>query len=139
WPIEDHLQRHRSVEAELSGAIYHAHAAARDLLDQLIIPEIAGSDLTRQHEPGDFGRAARAGFQSGHQAEPEQTRRTLPTRRVPRQRSAASGTCQTDGHRPVLSDLFSHDSYREQSSANYFDQMPQLLIYFFSPGNGFRY
>jgi hypothetical protein len=37
---EDHLQGHRPVQANLPGAIDHAHAAAGDLLQQFVIAEV---------------------------------------------------------------------------------------------------
>ena len=38
---QNHLQRHRTIEAHLPGAIDHPHAAASDFFDQLIVAEIA--------------------------------------------------------------------------------------------------
>ena len=39
-PAEDHLDRDHAVQAHLAGFVHHAHAATRDFLQQLIIPEM---------------------------------------------------------------------------------------------------
>ena len=38
---QDHLHRHRAIEALLPGLVDHAHAAAADLADQFVGPEVA--------------------------------------------------------------------------------------------------
>ena len=40
-PGEDHLERDFAVEAYLPGLEDHAHAAARDLADDLVVAEVA--------------------------------------------------------------------------------------------------
>ena len=43
-PGQDHLQRHDPVQLHLPGLVNHAHPAAGDLLDQLVVAEEAGFD-----------------------------------------------------------------------------------------------
>ena len=52
---QDHLQGHDAVEADLPGLVDDAHAAAGDLLQQLVIAEVADG-AQRRGNPG--GRLA---------------------------------------------------------------------------------
>ena len=38
---QDHFQRHEAIETDLPGLVDDAHAAASDLFEKLIVPEIA--------------------------------------------------------------------------------------------------
>ena len=51
---EDHLERHRPIQADLPGLEHDAHAAAGDLADDLVVAEIAGRGRERS-----LGRLAR--------------------------------------------------------------------------------
>ena len=44
---EDHLQGHDAVEAHLPGLVDDAHAAAGDLLQQLVVAEVTDSSPAR--------------------------------------------------------------------------------------------
>ena len=44
----DHLQRHRAVEADLTGLVDDAHAASAQLSDQLVVAEVADAGALRQ-------------------------------------------------------------------------------------------
>ncbi len=54
---QDHLQRHDAVEAHLPGLEDHAHAAAGDLLEDLVVAEVTHVVAERRHA---VGRAVRA-------------------------------------------------------------------------------
>ena len=43
-PGQDHLDRDDSIQADLAGAVYHAHSAASEHLDQFVVAEIAKQD-----------------------------------------------------------------------------------------------
>ncbi len=47
---QDHLERHRAIQADLAGAVDDAHAAAGDLGEQLVVAEVA--DLARRLRRG---------------------------------------------------------------------------------------
>ena len=62
-PTEDHLQRHLTIQGALPGAIHDPHPAARDLLHDLVVADVA--QARSRGEPGAIAPVLRGGSTSG--------------------------------------------------------------------------
>ena len=60
FPGQDHLQGHDAVQAHLPGPVDHAHAAAGDLVEQLVVAEILDAAEQRRQRPARPRRRAAA-------------------------------------------------------------------------------
>ena len=115
----NHLQRHRPVQADLTGLVHHSHATAGEYLEQFVITEASGQlgvEGCRWKGPGGLGFYFGIGGYELEQAL-ERARRADLLGGVRRERSPALGAWQVVLHTGLVSRSEITEANREKGYA----------------------